>query len=250
MDLKTYLENRRLTAEQALQKREICTRCFQPHFTCYCHLVVPFDPKIKFVILIHPIEDRRRIASGRMSHLCLIDSELILGVDYSNHPQVNAILKNPVYHPLLLYPGPQAINLSKLSLGEKTMLCPSDKKPVVFVIDGTWNTARKTLRLSTNLQALPRISFSANLKSNFRVRSQPDPHCFSTLEAIHQTIELLGKSQNFETENRAHDALLKVFDHLVEDQLERRRTIPLCPRRKISKKKTPSAESVFKIETK
>ena len=165
------------------------------------------------MILTHPIEVRRRIATGRMSHLCLQNSELIVGHDYSRNHKVNAILADDSYHSVILYPGRQSLNISSWSIEEKSGLVPAGKKLAVFVIDGTWNTARKMLHLSSNLKALPQICFTPVRLSTFRVRKQPAPECVSTIEAIHQCIELLG------TETREHDKLLKVFDQLVEQQL-------------------------------
>ena len=213
MNLQKYFENRKIFLASEQKFREMCLDCRQPEFNCYCDHVKSFDPGVKFVILTHPIEVRRRIATGRMSHLCLKNSELIVGHDYSKNQKVNAILENPDLHSVILYPGRQSLNISKWSEEEKRNLVPSNKKLAIFVIDGTWNTARKMMHLSKNLKNLPQICFTPERLSTFRVRKQPAPECVSTIEAIHQCIELLG------TENREHDKLLEVFDQLVEQQL-------------------------------
>lgn len=213
MNLQKYFENRKTFLASEQKFREMCLDCRQPEFNCYCDHVKSFDPGVKFVILTHPIEVRRRIATGRMSHLCLKNSELLVGHDYSKNQKVNAILENPDLHSVILYPGRQALNISKWSGEEKRNLVPSNKKLAIFVIDGTWNTARKMMHLSKNLKNLPQICFTPERLSTFRVRKQPAPECVSTIEAIHQCIELLG------TENREHDKLLDVFDQLVEQQL-------------------------------
>ncbi len=213
MNLQKYFENRKTFLASEQKFREMCLDCRQPEFNCYCDHVKSFDPGVKFVILTHPIEVRRRIATGRMSHLCLKNSELIVGHDYSKNQKVNVILENPDLHSVILYPGRQSLNISKWSGEEKRNLVPSNKKLAIFVIDGTWNTARKMMHLSKNLKNLPQICFTPERLSTFRVRKQPAPECVSTIEAIHQCIELLG------TENREHDKLLDVFDQLVEQQL-------------------------------
>lgn len=220
MNLKDFQE-RRLHLEQTCEKfRTLCNTCLQPDFSCYCPHVQSFDPKIKFVILIHPIEVKRRIATGRMAHLCLKNSLLISGQDYSNNARVNEILENSNYQPMVLYPGRNSTNLSQLSNEQKNGIVCAQKKIVIFVIDGTWATARKTIRLSENLHHIPRICFTPEGLSQFRVRKQPAPECFSTIEAIHHTIELVGAAAGFSTESREHDRLLCVFDKMVERQLE------------------------------
>jgi len=182
--------------------------------------VQTFDPKIEFAILIHRLEIRRGIASGRMSHLCLKNSQLITGYDYTEDERVNAIINNPKKFPIILFPGPTSVNLSHLTMPERATIFPKDKEPVILVIDGTWSTAGKTLRRSKNLHHLPRICFNPSGPSRFHVRMQPKEGCFSTLEAIHQTIEMLGPLRGFDVESREQDRLLYVFDKMVEQQLE------------------------------
>lgn len=219
MDLATYKFNKAQRLLKEPQYRTLCSVCIQPHFSCYCPLVSSFDPKISFVVLIHPIEVKRRIATGRMSHLCLQGSYLIQGQDYTQNAIVNQLIADPHFHSVILYPGLGSQNVSQLTRLEKEDLFPKTKKLRIFVIDGTWATARKMTRQSENLKALPRICFSPTTPSNFRVRKQPQPHCYSTVEAIHHTIELLGESQNFNVQERTHDKLLTVFNFMVERQL-------------------------------
>lgn len=214
--------------EKSLVKsRAFCWSCRQPEAACYCASVRAFDPEIEFVILIHKIEARRRIATGRMSHLLLKGSHLIEGSDFNDHPLVNELIARPDARAVVLYPGPTALNLSRASLETLQQLTtfgsadePKLPKPrlIVFVIDGTWATARRTMRLSENLARLPRVCFDPSRKSAFEVRKQPADHCVSTLEAIHHTIELLGESQGFETKARAHDHMLDIFSMMVKRQ--------------------------------
>lgn len=220
MDVQRYLQKRQEHAEQQPKYRELCTVCMQPQFSCYCQHVQKFDAKIDFVILIHPIEVHRRIATGRMSHLVLEGSHFIMGQNYSESVEVNTLLEDPRRHCVMLYPGRTSQNLTPLSQADRAGLFPKDKRLTIFVIDGTWATARRTVRQSVNLHSLPRICFSPQKPSNFRVRKQPHAACFSTIEAIHHTIELVGDSQGFATMSREHDKLLHVFDKMVERQLE------------------------------
>lgn len=220
MDVQRYLERKQQLTEQQPKYRELCVICLQPKFSCYCEHIQQFNAEIDFVILIHPIEVHRRIATGRMSHLTLKNSHLIMGQDYSENSQVNFLLEDPRRHCVMLYPGRNSDNLTPLSDSERSALFPVGKRLTIFVIDGTWATARRTVRQSKNLHALPRICFSPEKPSSFRVRKQPHAACYSTIEAIHHTIELVGKTQGFDVEGREHDKLLYVFDKMVERQLE------------------------------
>ncbi len=179
---------------------------------------------------MHPIERRRRIATGRMSHLCLADSEVIVGQTFAEDGRLNEILHNPQYNCVVLYPGNQAIDISeagahsnsKSNAGSevKQSLFLEGKKTVVIVIDGTWATAKKMMNQSPNLKKLKRICFTPPGPSRFRVRKQPRAECYSTIEAIHYTIELVGEYAGFNVKSKAHNDLLYVFDKMVERQIE------------------------------
>lgn len=219
MDIELYREKRQKFQDEQPVFRDLCLTCLQPSFGCYCQQIRKFDPLVKFVILIHPIEARRRIATGRMSHLCLENSELIRGQDFSEDIKVNQILSQPKNHCVILYPGKHSFDLGSIGKETERNIFPVDKKLVIFVIDGTWATAKKTLYQSRNLQTLNRICFSPSRPSNFRVRKQPAVGCYSTVEAIHQTLDMIGMHIGFPTELRKHDALISVFDYMVEKQL-------------------------------
>jgi len=220
MDVQSYLERRHKISEQNPKFRELCYVCIQPKFSCYCKYIQRFDPRIDFVILIHPLEVRRRIATGRMAHLILENSKLIMGQDYSQYDEVNDLIEDSSRHCVILYPGMHSQNLSLISREDRLTLFPQSKKLTLFVVDGTWATARRTMHQSENLKTLSRYCFSPQKPSTFRVRKQPNSICYSTIEAIHHTIELLGESQGFDSTEKIHDNLLDVFDKMVELQLE------------------------------
>ena len=61
----------------------MCYRCFWPKSLCWCGSIHPMATRTKIVILIHPKEwKEQRTGTGRLTHLCLADSELIMGVDF------------------------------------------------------------------------------------------------------------------------------------------------------------------------
>lgn len=204
----------------AAPHRQICFQCLRPSQHCFCHLIEKIHTRIKFVILIHPLERRRKIATGRMAHLCLANSELIVGSDFTLNNKVNQILANTNNQPMILYPGVNAINLSEpQKISNTSNLFQKDKTPVIFVIDGTWSTARKTMKKSSNLAQLPTICFTPTAPSQFRIRKQPNQFCYSTIEAIHQVLSLIDGSVGSDKCEKEHDVLLKVFLNMVEVQV-------------------------------
>ena len=71
-------------------------------------------------------------------------------------------------------------------------LVPAGRQLIVFVLDGTWKSVRKMLRLSRNLASLPMICFEPPSPSSYRIRRQPKAHCYSTIEAIHHVLDLFA----------------------------------------------------------
>jgi len=155
-----------------------------------------------------------------MAHLCLRNSVLLEGVDFSKNETVNRELQSPIAFSVLLYPSKNSLNLSRQTPAERASLVPADRKLVVFVLDGTWKTVRKMIRLSHNLASLPAICFEPPSPSAYRIRRQPKPHCYSTLEAIHHVLDLFSPRGNEASRShRPHENLLNVFNSVIDRQL-------------------------------
>ncbi len=158
-----------------------------------------------------------------MAHRCLANSSMIIGVDFTQNAELNEILSDPKVFPMVLFPGPASRDLTKMSAPERVQMIPAGLEPIIIVLDGTWHLARKILHRSPNLQKITRVCFTPNRLSRFLVRKQPHPACFSSIEAIHELITLLGP-ENSEGKVRPHDILLNVFDDMVAKQLSFRGT--------------------------
>ena len=142
--------------------------------------------KTRFVFLMHPKEFKEeKAATGRLTHLCLSQSEIHVGIGFDDHDDVQAILNDPGLYPVLLYPGPNATNLSTERLDPGRV---AGRQLVVILLDATWSLGKKMLRLSPSLQALPRIMFTATALSRYLIKQQPHEACLSTLEATHELL--------------------------------------------------------------
>jgi DTW domain-containing protein YfiP len=166
--------------------------------------------RTKFVILMHPYEFKRiKANTGRLTHLCLSDSELHVGIGFDDHAAVQALINDPRNYPVLLYPGRDAVDLSKAGSAEHGARSQADasgsqlaalrsqlesRRLVVFLLDATWRLVRPMLRTSLSLQRLPRIMFSNAAPSRYVIKRQPEPGCLSTLEAVHELLVALDRS--------------------------------------------------------
>lgn len=172
--------------------REMCYRCRWPKPLCWCSSITPMDTRTRFVFLMHPKEYKyEKAGTGRLTHLCLPNSEIQMGTSFDPHPEVQGLLQDPANFPVLLYPGEQARNLSNGDLSATEL---RGRRLVVLLLDATWSCARKMLRLSPSLQRLPRIMFTPSAKSRFVIKQQPQEGCLSTLEATHELLIALERS--------------------------------------------------------
>lgn len=171
--------------------RETCYRCFWPQALCWCGTITPMETRTKFVFLMHPKEFKREKAgTGRLTHLCLANSEIHMGVSFDGHERVQNLIRDPANYPVLLYPGEQARNLSSGELHRDDL---GGRTLVVFLLDATWSGARKMLKLSPGLQRLPRIMFTPSAPSRYVIKQQPQDGCLSTLEASHELLIVLER---------------------------------------------------------
>lgn len=177
--------------------RVMCYRCFWPQSLCWCASLRPMATRTRFVFLMHPKEFKEEKAgTGRLTHLCLPNSELHMGVGFDGDERVQAVINEPRNFPVLLYPGMDALNLSIASepqvSGFRSRV--SDRQLVVFLLDATWRGARKMLRQSPSLQRLPRIMFTPSAPSRYVIKQQPVEGCLSTLEAVHELLTVLART--------------------------------------------------------
>lgn len=236
----------------------MCYRCFWPQHLCWCASITPMATRTKFVFLMHPYEFKRvKAATGRLTHLCLAESEIHVGIGFDDNEAVQSLVRDPQNFPVMLYPTRGARDLSK---GELHAADFEGRRLVVFLLDATWRLVRAMWRTSPSLQRLPRVMFSNAAPSRYVIKQQPEPGCLSTLEATHELLvalersgldqyplpaQLLGlfqRMQDFQLQCAAETARLGVRRHALRDRPEppARSPRPTPKRRRIFPVSTPS----------
>jgi hypothetical protein len=140
-----------------------------------------------------------------MASLCIPRSELHVGIDWSGSAAVARALSDGARPPILLYPGPGAIDI---------MRDPPPRPVTLVVIDGTWAQTKKILRMNPLLAALPRYAFVPPEPSEYRIRREPDDASVATIEAlVHALAAIEGDGERFR-------ALLDPFRKMIDFQIE------------------------------
>lgn len=196
--------------------REICLKCRRPNTNCFCKDIKPFDTRVHFVILMHPKEDRRqRTGTGRLAHLALQNSELIVGLDFTHNKRVNEIINDTDFQSFILYPNEKSLNISHSNAYQHIS---EQKQIAVFLIDSTWRCSNKMMKLSSNLAKLPTISFDFKKESQFKIKRQPKEYCLSTIEAIYTLLQEFD-AHNLENVGNKKETLPETLKRMVDHQI-------------------------------
>jgi DTW domain-containing protein YfiP len=185
---------------------------------------------VRTCILQHPREARTAIGTARMAHLSLPNSELHVGVSFEDDPRVRELANDG--GTALLFPGEGAIDPATLR---------GSPPRTVIVVDGTWSQARKVIRLNPFLSSLPRLAFTPERPSDYRIRAEPSEECVSTIEAV---VHLLGA---LEGAPERFQPILAAFREMVDLQLAEQAKRPGPPRRREKRSQRPRADLTVEV---
>ncbi len=202
-------------------RRATCPRCQRPASACLCALARPARHQAQVLILVHPLEVGHAKGTGRLLHLCLPHSRVLVGEAFE--PQAlaqalaepwdeadraaprRALLLYPPAPPGGLLPAAPAPPLPAGWLAEPTRLR-------LVVLDGTWRKSRRMLWANPALQRLPRLALHEVPPSRYTIRKAHAPHQLSTLEAVACAL------RHIEPDNPAIGALDEAMDAFVDLQ--------------------------------
>jgi len=195
--------------------RKMCYKCNRPQNLCLCSDIKPIETNTKFVILMHPKEFKHiKNNTGRLTHISLKNSDLFVGVDFSNHNRVNTLLNDPKSYCTILFPSQDSICINK----EKIEL--DGRQLVIFIIDATWESAKPILSQSKNLHNLPKISFSHTKTSAYKFKQQPFAAALSTMESTLCVLEILNYHGEESISKECLENFLNPFEKMVEFQMK------------------------------
>lgn len=202
-------------------------RCFKPVENCLCKYTKEIDTNIKFVLLMHPKEAKRqRTGTGNLAHLCLKNSEIIIGLDYSKNERLKQLLTDSQYYPVMMYPGEEAWTAKKEGFAQTL----NGRTLLVLILDATWFCSRKMIEHNPFLLELPRVSFYGDYRSIFTFKHEPRPEYISTIESCYYFIKEMQEN-NLTDKNINPEPLMDVFKEMIKFQLraENERILGLRP---------------------
>jgi DTW domain-containing protein YfiP len=206
-----------MTTPLSVAKRRQCDRCLRPQSSCICHWICALTPATEVLVLQHPLEVHQAKGSGRLLHLSLAGSRLVVGEQFDAQ-SLQDLLFAPwdqagmAVQTLLLYPatGPAAeADRAALTLADASAAAGRRR---LVILDATWRKSRKMLYGNPGLQQLPRLALQQPPASHYRIRKAHRPEQLSTLEATcHALAQLEGGTDKYLP-------LLQAFDGFVGQQ--------------------------------
>jgi len=194
--------------------REKCYKCYRPKKSCMCSYIQKIDTNTRFIIIMHPKEFKKtKNNTGRFTHQSLPHSEIHIGIDFNHNDEINKIINDQRNSCYVLYPGENSIKLNHQTIQKE------NKKNVIFIIDSTWPCSNKILAVSENISALPKLSFVHDRSSAYKIKTQPNEYCLSTIESTLCILELLNKHKIENISQESLDNFLKPFEKMVEYQV-------------------------------
>ena len=191
--------------------REKCYKCYRPKSSCMCGFCEDIQTQTKFVILMHPKEFKKvKNNTGHFTHQSLKNSELFIGIDFSEHKRINEIIDS--HDSYILFPSLNAVNLTNEYPKR------SDKPLAIFLIDSTWACTKKMFHESKNLKKLKHMSFITTKTSQYEIKEQPNENYLSTIESTLVVLELLNKWEIEQIQENQLESFLNPFKKMIAYQ--------------------------------
>ena len=181
---------------------------------------------------MHPKEAKRqRTGTGRLAHICLANSEILQGLEFSQNARLRELLDDEKFLPVLMYPGNDTWNVndenfaklfssknSEEKRNEKNSKLREQKILMPIIIDATWFCSRKIIEHNEFLLCLPKLSFAKSYCSIFTFKHEPRPECVSTIETCYYLIKELQEAKII-AQSVNPEPLMAIFKRLISDQL-------------------------------
>ena len=201
--------------ENISNTREKCYKCYRPKTSCMCEHIDPINTNTRFIIIMHPKEFKKtKNNTGRFTHLSLPNSKIYIGIDFNHNDEINSIINDTNNNCFVLYPDTNSIKLNHQTIKKE------NKKNVIFIIDSTWPCSNKILAVSKNISALAKVSFEHTKSSAYKIKTQPNEYCLSTIESTLCLLKLLHFHTIENIPQKSFDNFLKPFKKMVEYQVD------------------------------
>lgn len=192
---------------EVLPTRNLCYRCFLNETHCICHDITTIKSSLKIVLLQHIRERHKAIGTEKIVRLSVPGATTYTGIKFQNQKNLTALLTDQSQKGYLLYPCEAAIPADQVQLDPQ-------RQNYIVAIDGTWPHANRIYRENPLLKNLTPITLNTQYTSNYRIRTQPNSLCLSTVEAVVLCLEALEGTPG------KYNSMLKTFERMIDKQCQ------------------------------
>jgi len=168
-----------------------CQACLMPRKGCIC-AVRPAPLKgSAFCFILYWGEAFKPTNTGRLVADVIHDNHAFLWDRTRPDPALLALLKDPQYAPILVFPTQYAEPERCIETPAQLPGIAAGRTPLYVMLDGTWREARKMFR-SEYLAVLPVLGVNPEEGSSYQLREAVHKHQLCTAEVAALVLRLAG----------------------------------------------------------
>ncbi|WP_330961519.1 tRNA-uridine aminocarboxypropyltransferase [Photobacterium sp. 53610] len=186
-----------------IESPDTCARCgFR--YNCICHAEPKLRCQARFVLLTHSKEFDKDSNTGVLMARSLPDCQRICWSRTEPPHDLLRQIADPQVQPWLLFPADDhhpATDYHPIT----------DKTPLFILLDATWQEARKMVRKSPWLAALPRLSLTPDQLSAYALRRNQQSGNLCTCETGIALLNLLEAHEDARALQHYFETFLHIF---------------------------------------
>ena len=205
-----------------------CPRCHKPEPLCICDSIVPIDNKISVLILQHPQEQDRLLATARVTALHFRDALVKVGLSWPSLSKILGRDVDPQRWGILYLGSAKVADLETdrdiVAIDKKSQLEENQRGILkdllgIIVLDGTWSQAKALWWRNAWMLKCQRVILGPKRPSRYGVlRKEPRSDGLSTIEAAAILLAGLEKRPDIaETLNTSFDRMLARYREVQEE---------------------------------
>lgn len=166
-----------------------CEHCLIPEKKCICAQRPSISSNSAFCLVMYKNEYYKPTNTGKLIADVLPDNYAFRWDRVAPHPALIALLNNPQYAPILVFPQQYAAAQRCIESPKDLVAIQRGKTPLFIMLDGTWREASKMFK-SPIFSALPVLGIQPEKASCYQLREAAHSHQLCTAEVAIQILKL------------------------------------------------------------
>jgi DTW domain-containing protein YfiP len=166
-----------------------CEHCLLPQADCICTAIPQPQAKSAFCFIMYTGECYKPSNTGRLICDIAADSHAFVWDRTQPDPALLALLANPRYAPIVVFPTQYAVAERCLSDAAALQHACNGRTPLFVMLDGTWREAKKMFK-SPYLATLPVLGIQPSQHSDYLLREAAHLHQLCTAEVAIEVLRL------------------------------------------------------------